>query len=161
MENILFVASESTPFIKTGGLGDVIGSLPQALKQEQMEVRVILPMYDEISAEWKEKMEYVTSFDVPFGWRNQDAEVYTLKHNQVIYYFVANDYYFTRKGIYGYYDDGERFVYFSHAVMEFLNQGLFKPDILHAHDWQAAIAVVLANILKPINDMKTVPKLQY
>lgn len=156
MENILFVASESTPFIKTGGLGDVIGSLPQALKQEQMEVRVILPMYDEISAEWKEKMEYVTSFDVPFGWRNQDAEVYTLKHNQVIYYFVANDYYFTRKGIYGYYDDGERFVYFSHAVMEFLNQGLFKPDILHAHDWQAAIAVVLANILKPINDMKTV-----
>ncbi|WP_156291591.1 glycogen synthase GlgA [Oceanobacillus salinisoli] len=157
MENVLFVASESTPFIKTGGLADVIGSLPQALKQyEQLEVRVILPLYDEIPDEWKEQMEYVTTFDVPFGWRNQEATVYTLKHNQVIYYFLANDYYFTRKGIYGYYDDGERFVYFSHAVLEFLVHGDFKPDILHAHDWQAAMAVVLANIRKPVDQMKTV-----
>ncbi|RKQ29077.1 glycogen synthase [Oceanobacillus halophilus] len=157
MENILFVASESTPFIKTGGLADVIGSLPQALNQlEQLEVRVILPLYDEIPEVWKDKMEYLTAFDVPFGWRNQDATVYTLKHNQVIYYFISNDYYFTRKGVYGYYDDGERFVYYSHAVIEFLKHTDFKPAILHAHDWQAAMSVVLANIRKPINQMKTV-----
>lgn len=156
MKNVLFVASESTPFIKTGGLADVIGSLPQALKQERVEVRVILPLYDEIPEVWKEKLEFVMSFDVPFGWRHQEATIYSLQHNQVTYYFVENDYYFTRKGIYGYYDDGERFVYYSHAVIEFLSQGVFQPDILHAHDWQAAIAVVLANIRKPVEGMKTV-----
>ena len=77
MEHVLFVASECTPFIKTGGLADVIGSLPQALKEnEQLEVRVILPLYDEISEEWKNQMEYLTSFDVKLGWRNQEASIY-------------------------------------------------------------------------------------
>ncbi|MFD1851726.1 glycogen synthase GlgA [Oceanobacillus bengalensis] len=157
MENVLFVASECTPFIKTGGLADVIGSLPQALKQnEQVEVRVILPLYDEIAEEWKSKMEYLTSFDVRIGWRNQETTIYTLKYNQINYYFISNEYYFTRKGIYGYYDDGERFVYFSHAVIEALDHIDFKPDILHAHDWQAGISVVLANILRPVPEMKTV-----
>ena len=112
MENILFVASECTPFIKTGGLADVIGSLPQALKEnERIEVRVILPLYDEIPEEWRNQMEYHMSFNVPLGWRNQEASIYSLNYNNIIYYFVSNEYYFTRKGIYGYYDDGERFVF--------------------------------------------------
>lgn len=157
MENVLFVASECTPFIKTGGLADVIGSLPQALKQnERMEVRVILPLYDEIPPEWRSQMEYHTSFDVPLGWRNQEASIYTLKYNDILYYFISNDYYFTRKGVYGYYDDGERFIFFSRAVIEALSHLDFKPDILHAHDWQAGMTVALAKILQPVEDMKTI-----
>ena len=113
MEKVLFVASECAPFIKTGGLGDVVGSLPQSLKEhENIDVRVILPFYDEMSEEWKRKVEYLTTLNVKLGWRNQEATIYWLKYNHIIYYFIANDYYFTRKGIYGYYDDGERFVFF-------------------------------------------------
>ena len=157
MNNVLFVASECTPFIKTGGLADVIGSLPQALKQnERVDVRVILPLYDEISEEWRSQMEYYTSFDVPLGWRNQEASIYTITYNNIIYYFISNDYYFTRKGVYGYYDDGERFVFFSRAVIEALSHLDFKPSILHAHDWQAGMAVAFAKIMQPVEDMKTV-----
>jgi starch synthase len=157
MENVLFVASECTPFVKTGGLADVIGSLPQALKEnERMDVRVILPLYDEIAPEWRDEMEYHASVDVDFGWRNQEARIYTLKHRNILYYFVANDYYFTRKGVYGYYDDGERFVFFSHAVAEALPHLDFEPHILHAHDWQAAPAIALAKIRQPDTKMKTV-----
>ncbi|ASN06724.1 glycogen synthase [Virgibacillus necropolis] len=157
MENVLFVASECTPFVKTGGLADVIGSLPQALKaNEGVDVRVILPLYDEIAEKWRDQMEYHTSFEVEFGWRNQEARIYTLNYNNILYYFIANDYYFTRKGIYGYYDDGERFVFFGHAVIEALTHLEFKPHILHAHDWQAGIAVALAKISQPIEGLKTV-----
>lgn len=155
--SILFAASECTPFIKTGGLADVIGSLPQTLKQkEKMEVRVILPLYDEIGEVWKDQMEYQISFDVHLGWRRQEAHLYSLKHRGVIYYFVSNDYYFTRKGIYGYYDDGERFVFFSHAIMEALKHIDFRPSVLHAHDWQTGMAVALANIASPIENLRTV-----
>ncbi|PAV30792.1 starch synthase [Virgibacillus profundi] len=157
MKNVLFVASECTPFIKTGGLADVIGSLPQALKQnEKIDARVILPLYDEIDEAWKNQMEYHMSFDVQVGWRSQEASIYTLKYNRIMYYFIANTYYFTRKGIYGYYDDGERFVFFSQAVIEALAHLDFKPEILHAHDWQAGMAVALANIKQPIENMKTI-----
>ncbi|MCR2820635.1 glycogen synthase GlgA [Lederbergia panacisoli] len=157
MKNVLFVASECTPFIKTGGLADVIGSLPQALKEnEQIDVQVILPLYDEISEEWKSQMHLFKSIDVPVGWRDQEASIYKLTYNQITYYFISNDYYFTRKGIYGYYDDGERFVFFSRAVIEALNYLERKPHILHAHDWQAGMAVALAKIMQPIEDLKTV-----
>lgn len=157
MKNILFVASECTPFVKTGGLADVIGSLPQALKQnEGMEVRVILPLYDEISEEWRGQMKYLATFDVPLGWRKQEASIYALEYNQVVYYFISNEYYFTRKGVYGYYDDGERFVFFCQAVIEAIAQLDYKPDVLHAHDWQAGMAVALAKIMNPVEDMKTV-----
>jgi starch synthase len=157
LERILFVASECTPFIKTGGLADVIGSLPQSLKEfEHMDVRVILPFYDEIDIQWKQKFEFCQTFDVKVGWRNQTANLFMLKHNQITYYFIANDYYFTRKGIYGYYDDGERFIFFSHAVIEMLKLIDFQPEILHAHDWQAGMTILLAKILEPIPGMKTV-----
>lgn len=157
MKNILFVASESTPFIKTGGLADVIGSLPQALNAEPgVDVRVMLPLYDEIPEEYRSQMEYLTSFDIQLGWRTQHVALYTLTHNQVVYYFVSNDYYFTRKGIYGYYDDGERFIYYAHAVIEALHHIDFDVDVLHAHDWQAGMVVTLAEIMQPIENLKTV-----
>ncbi|WP_249871513.1 glycogen synthase GlgA [Oceanobacillus saliphilus] len=157
MNNILFVASECAPFIKTGGLADVVGSLPQALKQyEKQEVRVILPLYDEMDEKWKSQLDYLGSFDVELGWRTQEAHIFTLTYDQIIYYFISNDYYFSRKGIYGYYDDGERFVFFSHAVIEALKHIDYKPQILHGHDWQAGITIALANILQPVQDMKTV-----
>lgn len=154
---VLFAASECTPFIKTGGLADVIGSLPQQLqKSEKVEVRVILPLYEEIDEKYRKKMKYLTSFDVQLGWRNQKTVIYTLKHDQVTYYFIGNDYYFNRKGIYGYYDDGERFIYFSHAVIQALDFIDYEPEVLHAHDWQAALTVALARIMQPIAGMKTV-----
>jgi len=157
MKNVLFVASECTPFIKTGGLADVVGSLPQALKEnEQIDVQVILPLYDEISEEWKSQMHLFASIDVPLGWRNQEASIYKLIYNKITYYFISNDFYFTRKGVYGYYDDGERFVFFSRAVIEALSHLECKAHILHAHDWQAGMAVALAKIMQPIKDLKTV-----
>lgn len=157
MEKILFVASECTPFVKTGGLADVIGSLPQALQtNEKVTVRVILPLYEEIEEEWKNQMTYCTSFNVEFGWRNHEVRIYTVTRQDIVYYFVSNEYYFSRKGIYGYYDDGERFVFFSHAVIEALHHLDFIPDMLHAHDWQSGIAVALAKIKQPIPHMKTV-----
>lgn len=157
MNTILFVASECTPFIKTGGLADVIGSLPQTLKKEEgLDVRVIMPLYDEIPEIYHKQMEHVMSFNVDLGWRQQEARIFSLTHNQIIYYFVSNDYYFTRKGIYGYYDDGERFIYFAHAVIEALYHLNFKVDIIHAHDWQAGVVVALAKVLQPIEHLKTV-----
>ncbi|MRH43498.1 glycogen synthase GlgA [Aquibacillus halophilus] len=156
-KKILFVASECSPFVKTGGLADVVGSLPQVLnKNEKTDVRVILPLYQEIIEKWMDQMELVTSVLVPVGWRTQEANIYQLTHNGTHYYFIGNDYYFARRGVYGYYDDGERFVFFCHAVIEALPVLDFKPDILHAHDWQAGLAVAFAKISEPVKNMKTV-----
>lgn len=155
--NILFVASECTPFVKTGGLADVVGSLPQVLNQHKnMEVRVILPLYKEIIESWFDQLELIGSFLVPVGWRNQEAKLYKLTYHGVVYYFIGNDYYFSRKGTYGYYDDGERFVFFSRAVVDALTKLDFKPTILHGHDWQAGLAVAFANIQQPIEQLKTI-----
>lgn len=156
-KKVLFAASECTPFVKTGGLADVIGSLPQALnKNENTEVRVILPLYQEIIAHWQEQLEWITSIDVQVGWRNQEAHLYQLTYQGITYYFIGNDYYFARNVIYGYYDDGERYVFFCRAIIEALSVLDFHPDILHAHDWQAGLAVAFAKIMNPINNMKTV-----
>lgn len=157
MDKVLFVASECTPFVKTGGLADVIGSLPQALKKnEQLDVRVILPLYYEVSEEWRDQMEHYKTFSVTFGWRTQEVSIHKLIHHNIPYYFMENEYYFDREGIYGYYDDGERFVFFSHAVIAALEYLDFEPQVLHAHDWQAGLAVALAKITKPIKHLKTV-----
>lgn len=157
MKKILYTASECTPFIKTGGLADVIGSLPQALvNEEQADVRVILPKYGVIPKKWHEKMTEVASFPVKIGWRNQGAKLFKLKHDGITFYFIENHHYFERHGVYGYYDDGERFVFYSMAVMESLKYLDFTPDILHAHDWQAGLTVAFANILQPIRNMKTI-----
>ncbi len=148
MKKILFVGAEAMPFAATGGLGDVLGSLPAALAstgKKNVDVRVIMPLYSAIKPEWRSQMKCEFVFEVKLAWRNQYCAVYSLTKDNVIYYFVDNEYYFSRKALYGEYDDGERFAYFCMAVMEFLCRSEWKPDVLHAHDWQAALSVVYLN----------------
>lgn len=140
---ILFVASEARPFIATGGLADVIGSLPQALaKDPTYDVRVVIPLYSDIKTEYRRKMAFLGNIYVPLGWRNQYCGIFSYQNEGVTFYFIDNEYYFKRPGCYGYYDDGERFAFFSRAVMEILPFIGFYPDILHCHDWQAALAAI-------------------
>lgn len=136
---ILFAASEAVPFVKSGGLADVIGSLPVALTKGQTDVRVILPKYEEIPAEFKEKMETIHTFSVWVGWRNQYVGIQHLEWNGIHWYFIDNEYYFRRRGLYGYDDDPERFAFFSIAVLEAIPYLDFKPDIIHSHDWQTGL----------------------
>lgn len=140
---ILFVASEARPFIATGGLADVIGSLPQALaKDSRYDIRVVLPLYSDIKPEYRRKISYMGNLYVPLGWRNQYCGIFTYEQDGVTYYFIDNEYYFKRPGCYGYYDDGERFGFFSRSVMEMLPFIGFYPDVMHCHDWQAALAII-------------------
>ena len=140
---ILFVASEARPFIATGGLADVIGSLPQALaKDPKYDIRVVLPLYSDIKPEWRRKMSFLGNIYVPLSWRNQYCGVFKCELDGVTFYFIDNEYYFKRPGCYGYYDDGERFAFFSRSVMEIMPFIGFYPDVLHCHDWQAALAAI-------------------
>ena len=141
--NVLFAASEAYPFMKTGGLGDVAGSLPKALQNDGVEVRVIIPKYRDIPQEYKDKMEHVCDFYMPLGWRNVFCGIEKIKYQGVMYYFVDNEYYFNRGGAYGYFDDGERIAFFSKAIVECL-QYLpdFKCDVLHCNDWHTALVPV-------------------
>lgn len=140
---ILFVASECTPFIATGGLAEVIGSLSKSLaKDENYDVRVVLPLYSDIKKEYKEKFTFLTNIFVPLSWRNQYCGIFHYEENGVQFYFLDNEQYFKRPGCYGYFDDGERFAFFCRAVMEFLPVVGFYPDVLHCHDWQSALAAL-------------------
>ncbi|MDE6635816.1 MAG: glycogen synthase GlgA, partial [Lachnospiraceae bacterium] len=141
--NVLFAAFEAVPFLKTGGLGDVAGSLPPALKKAGCDVRVIIPKFLDMPDEYKSKLEHVTDFYVPLGWRNQYCGIEQLEHNGVTYYFVDNEAYFARHGAYGYFDDGERIAFFSKAIVECI-QYLpdFECDVLHCNDWHTALAPV-------------------
>ena len=111
--NVLFVASEAFPFCKTGGLADVAGSLPIALAENGDNVSVILPLYGQIAQEWREKMTYRNYIYVDVAWRHQYCGLFSLEHRGVTWYFVDNEYYFRRGTLYGDYDDGERFAFFS------------------------------------------------
>lgn len=135
--NVLFAASECAPFIKTGGLGDVIGALPNALLQEGVHVDVILPKYGDLAQVYKEQLVLERIIEVPLGWRKQYCGIEKLVHNGICYYFLDNEYYFKRHGSYGFYDDGERFAFFSRAVLEAIPYLGQKPDVIHCHDWQA------------------------
>ncbi|MEY8746144.1 glycogen synthase GlgA [Paenibacillus tundrae] len=141
--NILFAAAEAHPFIKTGGLADVIGALPQALQKAGADVRVILPKYKGIPDEYKEAMRPVIVTDVPLGWRRQYCGIEMMEYEGIPVYFVDNEYYFGRDGVYGYMDDGERFAFFNRAVLEVLPLLEFKPDVLHTHDWHAGMIPLL------------------
>ena len=139
---VLFVASEAQPFMASGGLADVAGALSQALRQRLIGCRVVMPMYDTIPQEYKDKMTFITSISVPVAWRRQYCGIFQAKHNGVIYYFIDNQYYFKRDSIYGHYDDAERFTFFARAVLEILPHIDFKPDIIHCNDWQSALTPV-------------------
>lgn len=137
--NILFAASEAVPFVKSGGLADVIGSLPAALKRLGADVRIILPKYEDIPEAFKARMETVKTLTVAVGWRNQYCGIQELIADGIHCYFIDNEFYFRRKGLYGYGDDAERYVFFSRAVLEALPHLSFVPDIVHCHDWQTGL----------------------
>ncbi|NRO29088.1 glycogen synthase GlgA [Lactobacillus helveticus] len=135
---ILFAGAECAPFVKTGGLGDVLGALPNELAERGDDVGVVLPLYQDIPDKYRQKMQYQGNFIVPVGWRNQYCGIFTYKHHGITYFFIDNEYYFKRPGIYGYYDDGERFAYFQQAVIMMMERFNFIPSILHCNDYHTA-----------------------
>ncbi len=139
---VLYAASEAMPFMASGGLGDVAGSLPQALRKRLIGCRVVMPLYDNIRQELKDTMKFITHISVPVAWRRQYCGIFEAKSGGVIYYLLDNQYYFKRDTIYGQYDDAERFAFFSRAILEMIPYIDFKPDIIHCNDWQCALTPV-------------------
>lgn len=140
---ILFATSECYPFLKTGGLGDVAYALPKALSAMGEDCRVIMPNYGTIKKEYKDKMTHLFSTTLKVGWREQFLGVEYLKKDGIEYYFIDNMYYFDREAPYGYFDDGERFSFFSSAILEILTRIDFVPEIIHCNDWHTAVVPVL------------------
>ena len=148
VKSVLFVASEANPYLGSGGLADVIGSLPKTLAANgKYDVRVVMPLYGDISDKYRSQMRFLMNFNVPLAWRNQYCGVFSLKADGVTFYFIDNEYYFKRSGLYGFYDDGERFAYFSKAALEMMIHLDYYPEILHCHDWQTALSVVYLKTL--------------
>ncbi len=143
MKKILYAAAECTPFIKTGGLGDVVGSLPKRLNRNKYDVRVVIPDYMCLDHQWKSQMKTEFSFPVTLGWRSQMMEVKSMNHEGLTIYFIHNDYYFAGDSPYS--DmrlDIEKFCFFSKAVLEMLSYMDYAPDIIHCHDWQSSMIPV-------------------
>lgn len=157
---VLFAASEAHPYAMSGGLADVAGALPKALRKRLIGCRIIMPLYGSISEEARREMTFLTSITVPVSWRRQYCGVFEARRDGVIYYFIDNQYYFKREGLYGHYDDAERFAFFSRAVLEVLPHIDFKPDIIHCNDWQTALVPVYLDAYYRDNpfyrDIKTV-----
>lgn len=165
---VLFCAAEALPFMATGGLADVAGSLPHALRDNSISAKIVMPLYDTIKQEWKDKMTFVTSFSVPVAWRKQYCGVFEAKVGKVTYYFIDNQYYFKRDTIYGHFDDAERFAFFSRAILEMLPHIDFKPDIIHTNDWQTALVPIYYDMIysgyewyKGIKNLFTIHNIQY
>lgn len=141
---ILFAASECVPFVKTGGLADVVGALPKEILKAGEDIRIILPLYKAIDQKWREQMEHVLYFYVNLGWRRQYVGIQKLNYEGLTFYFVDNEQYFGRDYIYGMGgDEGERYAYFCRAVLEALVKIDFVPDVLHCHDWQTGLIPIL------------------
>ena len=143
---ILYAAGEALPYIATGGLADVAGSLPRAINNDQDECRVVIPLYWDIPEKLRGSMKYLTSFSVPVAWRNQYCGVFEAENRGVKYYFIDNEYYFKRGGVYGHYDDAERYAFFSRAVLEMLRHIDFRPDVIHSNDWHTALIPVFYKV---------------
>jgi starch synthase len=144
--NVLFASSEAYPFFTSGKLGDMIGSLAVAMQRLGTSVQVILPLYGDMREEWLGQLRYVTNFNVPVSWRNQYCGLFKLIRQGITYYFLDNEYYFKRQGFYGFHDDGERFSFFSRAVLETVARLDRSPDIIHCNDWQTALIPVYLQI---------------
>ena len=167
---ILFVASESVPFVKTGGLADVVGALTPVLAAEKRnDVRAVLPLYSAIPQEWVKQMIHVCDFEVQLGWRRQYCGVESLKKDGVTWYFIDNKYYFGRPYIYGMGgDEYERYGFFCRSVLNMLPLIDFQPDVIHCHDWQSGMVPALLKIqythlpfYAPIKTVFTIHNLQY
>lgn len=143
MKNILFIASESVPFIKTGGLADVVGSLPKCFDKDEYDVRVIIPKYKCMKEKFVKDLEYVDHFYMNLGWRNQYVGLFTTVYDGIRFYFIDNEYYFAGDKPYGeIYQDIEKFAFFSRAALSALPVIGFKPDIVHCHDWQTGLVPI-------------------
>lgn len=140
---VLFASAEAAPFFKSGGLGDVAGSLPKELKKQGVDIRVVLPNHGVMPEKYAQQLELVTEFTVDVGWRRQYCGIKQLVLDDVTYYFVDNLGYFNRDTVYGYEDDGERYAFFSLAVLEMMEKIDFIPDVLHANDWHTAAVTFL------------------
>jgi len=165
---VLFVASEVTPFCKTGGLADVAGSLPQAIAATGADVRVVVPLYEQVSAEWRRQMTFRTNITVRLAWRNQYCGIFEMEKDGVTYYFIDNKYYFDRRELYGHFDDGERYAFFSKACLDILPYIAFFPDVIHANDWQSALIPIYLKLMYQgdsryagIKTMFTIHNIQY
>ena len=152
----------------SGGLGDVAGSLPKALRKRLVGCRVVMPLYSGIKQELRDRMQFITHITVPVSWRRQYCGIFEAKIDGVIFYFIDNEYYFKRDGIYGHYDDAERFAFFSRAVLEIIPHIDFKPDIIHTNDWQTALVPVYYSTMyanregyEGIKNIFTIHNIQY
>ncbi len=143
---VLFAAGEALPFAATGGLADVAGSLPRAENANGCDTRVVLPLYSDISEKYRSNFKFITYFYVPVAWRNQYCGVFETEVDGLKYYFIDNEYYFKRSGIYGHFDDAERYAFFSRAVLELVKHIDFKPDIIHSNDWHTALIPVFHRV---------------
>ncbi|MDO5294959.1 MAG: glycogen synthase GlgA [bacterium] len=143
MKKILFIASECVPFIKTGGLADVVGSLPKYFDKKEFDVRVMIPKYMAIPYEYKEKMVYKAHFYMELAWRSKYVGIFEMEYDGVTFYFIDNEYYFAGPSPYGnIYEDIEKFAFFSRACLSALPVIDFRPDIIHCHDWQTGLVPV-------------------
>ncbi len=165
---VLFASSEAYPFAMSGGLADVAGALPKALRKRFVGCRVVLPLYGTISEEMRQKMTFVTSITVPVAWRRQYCGIFEAHVDGVIYYLIDNQYYFKRDSLYGHYDDAERFAFFSRAVLEMIPHIGFTPDVIHCNDWQTALVPVYLNafyrydeLYKNMKTVFTIHNIQY
>lgn len=165
---VLFASSEAYPFAMSGGLADVAGSLPKALRKRLIGCRIVMPLYSCIPEELRQKMTFITSITVSVAWRRQYCGIFEAHMDGVIYYFIDNQYYFKREGLYGHYDDAERFAFFSRAVLDIIPHIGFTPDIIHCNDWQTALIPVYLNsmyrgqeIYDNIKTVFTIHNIQY
>ena len=166
--NILYVTSEAVPFCKTGGLADVAGSLPPSLAANGDRVSVILPLYETVKDKWGEKLHFERWTNVRLAWREVYCGLFSFEYEGVTWYFIDNESYFRRSDLYGYYDDGERFAFFSRAVTELLRSLPEKPDVVHCNDWQSALVPVYIrdeavrnDFYKSIRTVITVHNIEY
>jgi len=165
---ILYAVSEARPFTASGGLSDVAGSLPKALKARRQACRIVTPLYESVNKEMKAKMKFIGNFMVKLSWRKQYCGIFEVNEGGVIYYFIDNEYYFKRPNLYGYHDDCERFAFFSMAILEMLTYINFTPDIIHCNDWQTALVPVYLELFykkrdeyKNIKTVFTIHNIQY
>ena len=165
---VLYATSEAYPFAMSGGLADVAGALPKALRKRLVGCRVVLTLYESVSEELRANMRFVTSITVPVSWRRQYCGIFEAKFGGVIYYLLDNQYYFKRAGLYGHYDDAERFAFFARAVLEMIGHIDFTPDVIHCNDWQTALIPVFLDTMyrnvdkyKNIKTVYTIHNIQY
>ena len=159
---VLFLSSEVRPYAASGGLGEVGGSLPIAVKENVagIDIRVMMPLYQRVSSEVREKCKFLGHMDINFAWRTEYCGVFELKENNITYYFIDNEKYFKRDNLYGYFDDGERFAFFSKACIDSMRLTGFKPDIIQANDWQTALSIVyLKTAYKDVKELAKIKTL--